>query len=376
MSRLFQSLERDNARSPNGFDVQEPYLRLTFDTINRLAFGNDPGTQLNEGSPELDAFHFMLVDAMRRSINGMLLPEWLDDLINQPRQKYKDSVQLLRSVCYKKIDVFNTGGVEALGGDQSMISSILGEGKLPSWMDREKFVTHLITILFGERVELANLSSTCADVLKSSSAGHDTTSNALTWCTHYLAANPDLQQKIRDEAFATFGPDGEITVEKLESMRYVNAFIKETLRLRPSGPELVRTVNKDVSIAFEENGENYLIDLPKDTIVAYSIYSAANHPSHWPDRPTEFDPDRFLKDPNGGASSVYAYIPFSYGPRRCVGERLALTETRWLLVELCRRYLVKPGVGCPESEMAQDGNMRARNGVWVRLEPLEKNVKV
>ncbi|TPX33213.1 hypothetical protein SmJEL517_g03896 [Synchytrium microbalum] len=341
---LMHKFEEANIKHPEGFDAQEYFLMATFDNISQLTFGASTKTLENEGSAYLSAFEFIMVDAMRMFINQFRL--FYPSSWNAPSKKYTDAVALIRSLCYDKIDEFAAKG-ELEGFQQSILGTILKKGAIPAWMDREHMTTHLVTLLF---------------------AGHDTTSNLLTFAIHFAATYPEYQEMIRQEAITTFGKDGPITVDKLESLKFVNAFIKETLRLRPSGPELGRVTNDNVHLEWEENGEKLTVDLPPRSIVSYSIYAASHHPLHYPDRPEEFDPRRFLDDPIGGGTSVYAFIPFSYGPRRCLGERLALMEARWILCDVMRRWKVVPAANWTV-KMEQAGNMRA-NAVKIQLHPL------
>jgi len=226
---------------------------------------------------------------------------------------------------------------------------------IPDWMKpRDVFMRHLHTLI---------------------SAGFDTTANLLTWSQYFLSHYPAVQQKLRDEILSTFGKDGKITIERLESLKYMNCFIKEALRLRPSGIELPRVLAKDLDMEYEEHGEMHKVHLPRGTRVSYSIYTAHQHPENFKDRPEEFDPERYMVDPNGGAVSTwvsaatmdegvvltwvgfrYCTIGFSYGPRRCLGERLALTEARWILAEIVRKFEVLPVEGW-KYEASSEGNM-------------------
>ncbi|TPX35942.1 hypothetical protein SmJEL517_g01703 [Synchytrium microbalum] len=340
MDNLMKSMERDMERTPTGFDCQILFLRMTFDTISRMTFGVDTHTQMHEGSKYLAAFQYMMTDCMRRTLRQLVVPAFL----NAPGAEYKRQTATLRSLCYDSIDEMESGVYDPKKAD-SILSVIWSGKKIPEWMNREELATHLVTLMF---------------------AGHDTTSNLLTWMMYYLSQHQDYQERIRQEAYATFGKDGPISAEGLESQRFTNAFIKETLRLKPSGPELARRLNRDFEMDWtDEDGENHHLELKKDTLISYSIYGVQNHPLSYPDRTAEFIPDRFMVDPLGSATSVYAYIPFSYGPRRCLGERLALTEARWLT----RKYKVIPAEDW-KCEVAAEGNMRARYGIGLRLVPL------
>eukprot|EP01063_Lacrimia_lanifica_P016111 TRINITY_DN22726_c0_g1_i1.p1 TRINITY_DN22726_c0_g1~~TRINITY_DN22726_c0_g1_i1.p1 ORF type:complete len:469 (+),score=148.68 TRINITY_DN22726_c0_g1_i1:59-1465(+) len=160
-------------------------------------------------------------------------------------------------------------------------------------------------------------------------AGHDTTAISLSWILLELARHPEVQQKARAEAAAILAakPAGEgVTSEDLEKLPYISAVINESLRLHPP----VFNVPTRMAVADTEL-DGYAV--PKKTIVSLHIGAINRHPSVW-DRPDEFDPSRFLgeKQPR-----VFHHLPFSAGPRRCIGDRFSLVEQKTLLLKLLPR---------------------------------------
>ncbi|KAJ3335764.1 hypothetical protein HDU93_004471, partial [Gonapodya sp. JEL0774] len=331
MAKLVKCFERDNAKHPTGFDVQELFHRFTFDSISSLTFGYPPESQLNEGSDLLNAFMLMVNESFVRFVKVALLPlpkSWTRALVRRSKE-YQDAHKLLQKVIDDKIEAVKqakSDPVKAaeIADDISVITTLVRDDKVPEWMDRKELVKQLITLLF---------------------AGHDTTSNMLTWTFYYLAHHQDWQQKLRDEAIEAFGVDGELDIDSLEKSKYCNAFIKESLRLRPSSLGQPRFPSKPVSIEWDDtttgvNGNK--LTVTPGMSVTYDQWGMQHDPNIWGPTVEEFDPDRFIKDPKGGATSIYAYVPFSYGPRRCLGEKLALTEGRWILTEVVRRWKVVP----------------------------------
>ncbi|KAL0132787.1 hypothetical protein PUN28_000482 [Cardiocondyla obscurior] len=162
--------------------------------------------------------------------------------------------------------------------------------------------------------------------------GHDTTAVAITWALFLLGNNPEHQEKVHEELEEVFGnSDAPITVKDLPQLKYLDRVIKETLRLFPSVPLIMRQLTEEVKL------DNYT--LPKGALVTIAIQLAHQNPEVWPD-PLKFDPDRFLPE-NSKLRNPYAYVPFSAGPRNCIGQRFAQLEEKIVLSAILRKWRVK-----------------------------------
>ena len=147
-------------------------------------------------------------------------------------------------------------------------------------------------------------------------AGHDTTASTLTWLLERLSRHP--QALSRTEAAALDGDDD-----------YLDAVIKEAMRLRPVGPMTVRLAAQD----FELPG----LTVPAGTIVVPYITLVQRRADLWED-PLEFRPERFLNT----TVSTYAWIPFGGGRRRCLGAAFSLIEARVVLRTILRAARLAP----------------------------------
>ncbi|KAL0132771.1 hypothetical protein PUN28_000480 [Cardiocondyla obscurior] len=162
--------------------------------------------------------------------------------------------------------------------------------------------------------------------------GHDTTAVAITWALFLLGSNPEHQEKVHEELEEVFGnSDAPITVKDLPQLKYLDRVIKETLRLFPSVPVITRLLTEDVKL-----GDH---TLPKGISVALPILLVHRNPKVWPD-PIKFDPDRFLPE-NSKLRNPYAYVPFSAGPRNCIGQKFAQLEEKIVLSAILRKWRVK-----------------------------------
>ncbi|KAK9872645.1 hypothetical protein WA026_018779 [Henosepilachna vigintioctopunctata] len=165
-------------------------------------------------------------------------------------------------------------------------------------------------------------------------AGHDTTSVCLTFTLMLLANNRNCQDKIYEEILTIFGKDDrEPNYNDIQELKYMERCIKESLRLYPSVPLIGKQLCEDVQT---KNG--YII--PKGCTAVACIYDMHRKADLYPE-PLKFDPDRFLQE-NCLDRHPYAYIPFSAGPRNCIGQKFALMEIKCALTEILRRFIIEP----------------------------------
>ncbi|KAI1841642.1 hypothetical protein JX265_012537 [Neoarthrinium moseri] len=198
-------------------------------------------------------------------------------------------------------------------------------------------------------------------------AGTETTATNLSGVIYYLGRNPPVYRKLVDEIRATFKTSDEITLGPLAEMEYLNAVVKEGLRIYvPGGGGLIRIVPPGGA---EICGEY----VPGGTSVTMNHYVAYRHPSNF-SRPKEFIPERWLypDDPRFASDKREVYEPFSYGPRNCIGKNLAQLELRLLLAKTLWHYDIEV---LPESKgwMSQKTYLTWEKGpLFVKLQPVER----
>ncbi len=153
-------------------------------------------------------------------------------------------------------------------------------------------------------------------------AGHETTATALSWAIELLSRHPEVLERLEGSVAA-----GEEA--------YLDAVIKETLRLRPVIALVLRRLVEPMEIGGRL--------LPAGANVAPSIYLIHRDPEIYPE-PERFRPERFLEDPAG----TYTWIPFGGGVRRCLGAAFAEFEMAVVLKELIARRRIRPVGDRPE----------------------------
>ncbi|XP_011864532.1 PREDICTED: cytochrome P450 4C1-like isoform X1 [Vollenhovia emeryi] len=191
--------------------------------------------------------------------------------------------------------------------------------------------------------------------------GHDTTAMALCFALSLLAEHKDIQDRVRREINTVMQENqGKLTMKSLQDLPYLERCIKEALRLYPSVYFISRVTNEEVQL------KSYLI--PAGTVVQLNIYGVHRDPNFWPN-PEVFDPDRFLPE-NIRNRHPYSYIPFSAGPRNCIGQRFAMLEMKAMMSHLIHNFYLEPVDYLKDLVIKGDLVMRSSNPMRVKFIPV------
>uniref|UniRef100_A0A8C5XFP2 Docosahexaenoic acid omega-hydroxylase CYP4F3-like n=1 Tax=Microcebus murinus TaxID=30608 RepID=A0A8C5XFP2_MICMU len=192
--------------------------------------------------------------------------------------------------------------------------------------------------------------------------GHDTTASGLSWVLYNLARHPEHQERCRQEVRELLRgrEPAEIEWDDLAQLPFLTMCIKESLRLHPPAPMISRRCTQDIVLP---DGRV----IPKGVICLISILGTHHNPAVWPD-PEVYDPSRF--DPeNAKERSPLAFVPFSAGPRNCIGQTFAMTEMKVVLALTLLRFRLLPDHTEPRRK--PEIILRAEGGLWLHVEPLE-----
>ncbi|TMW65596.1 hypothetical protein Poli38472_008238 [Pythium oligandrum] len=169
-------------------------------------------------------------------------------------------------------------------------------------------------------------------------AARDTTSHTLAWFFFALSKHPHIEAKIREEIAREWPevagkPSAYLTMEHTKKLMYLEAVIRETLRLYPAAPSLLREAACDKVICDD-------VLIRKGECVCISLFAMARNPHVWGHDAAEFKPERWI-DPN---TSELIHVPtakfstFSTGPRACLGMSFAMLELRITVANLLNWY--------------------------------------
>ncbi|XP_022900044.2 cytochrome P450 4V2-like [Onthophagus taurus] len=185
-------------------------------------------------------------------------------------------------------------------------------------------------------------------------AGADTVSSATGFALYKLAKHPELQEKIYQEYISILGMDKNVFAEfrDIQQMTFTECVVKETLRLFPPGPFIFRTLINPTEI----DGKIF----PANIDIIFSIIDS--HYSNF-DNPTEFKPERFFPE-NACNIPANAYLPFSLGPRDCIGKTVAIVEVKFSLSYIIRHFTLHP-ISNHEINLSGEIILTSKNGLPV-----------
>nr|XP_012224894.1 PREDICTED: cytochrome P450 9e2-like [Linepithema humile] len=156
--------------------------------------------------------------------------------------------------------------------------------------------------------------------------GFDTVSTSMCFVAHEIAINKKIQAKLQEEVDEVLQTtNGNLSFEELNNMQYLDAIVKETLRLWPVTALFERICTQQFKLPPALPGDKPFV-IKKGMSVWFPVCGLHRDPKYF-ERPNEFDPDRFL-DQNKKNMNMAAYIPFGIGPRKCIGYRFALLEIK------------------------------------------------
>ncbi|XP_013135274.1 PREDICTED: cytochrome P450 4g15 [Papilio polytes] len=195
--------------------------------------------------------------------------------------------------------------------------------------------------------------------------GHDTTAAGSSFVLCLLGVHQKIQARVYNELYDIFGDsDRPATFEDTLQMKYLERVIFEALRMYPPVPIIARKLKRDVKIATN----NYV--LPAGATVVIGTYKIHRNPKYYK-KPEVFDPDNFLPE-NTQNRHYYSYIPFSAGPRSCVGRKYAILKLKILLSTILRNYKMVSDITEDQYRLQADIILKRTDGFRVEIEPRQR----
>ncbi|XP_061400078.1 probable cytochrome P450 4d14 [Musca vetustissima] len=190
--------------------------------------------------------------------------------------------------------------------------------------------------------------------------GHDTTTSGICFTLYLLSRHPKVQQKVLEEIHTVIGEDKDkpVTMKELQDLKYLDCVIKESLRLYPPVPMIGRVTEQDIVI----NG----VTIPAKTNITLLMYAAMRDPDYF-HHPDDFLPERYLNTEDANKINPFAYVPFSAGPRNCIGQKFAIAEMKSTISKMVRHFELLP-LG-EEVKLVMNIILRSETDVQLGLKP-------
>uniref|UniRef100_A0AAT9UTD0 Cytochrome P450 4G219 n=2 Tax=Maconellicoccus hirsutus TaxID=177089 RepID=A0AAT9UTD0_MACHI len=195
--------------------------------------------------------------------------------------------------------------------------------------------------------------------------GHDTTAAGSSFFLCLMGTRPDIQEKVVEELNTIFkGSDRPCTFQDTLEMKYLERCLMETLRLYPPVPMIARQIKEEVVLP----STNAI--LPADTTIIIGTFKLHRNPEIYPN-PNEFNPDNFLPEKSANRH-YYSYVPFSAGPRSCVGRKYAVLKLKILLSTILRNFQIRTVKDQNDWQLQADIILKRTDGFRIILDPRKK----
>ncbi|XP_037805681.1 cytochrome P450 4g15 [Lucilia sericata] len=196
--------------------------------------------------------------------------------------------------------------------------------------------------------------------------GHDTTAAGSSFFLSLMGIHQHIQDRVIAELDEIFqGSDRSCTFQDTLEMKYLERCLMETLRMYPPVPLIARELQEDLKLV----SNNYVI--PKGATITVATIKLHRNPLVY-ENPNVFNPDNFLPERQANRH-YYAFVPFSAGPRSCVGRKYAMLKLKILLSTILRNYRVYSDMTEEDFKLQADIILKREEGFRIRLQPRRPN---
>lgn len=198
--------------------------------------------------------------------------------------------------------------------------------------------------------------------------GHDTTAAGSSFFLSMMGVHQHIQDKVIQELDDIFGDsDRPATFQDTLEMKYLERCLMETLRMYPPVPIIARSLKQDLKLASSD------LVVPAGATITVATFKLHRLESIYPN-PDVFDPDNFLPEKQANRH-YYAFVPFSAGPRSCVGRKYAMLKLKIILSTILRNFRVHSDLKEEDFKLQADIILKREEGFQIRLEPRQRKMK-
>ncbi|KAM6937444.1 cholesterol side-chain cleavage enzyme, mitochondrial [Xenentodon cancila] len=288
-------------------DLSQELFKYALESVSSVLYGERLGLMLDYIDP--DAQHFIdCITLMFRTTSPMLyIPPGL--LRSVGAKVWRDHVEAWDGI-------FNQA--------DRCIQNIYRQLRQDTGTSK-KYPGVLASLLMLDKLSIEDIKASVTELM---AGGVDTTSITLLWTLYELARHPNLQEELRAEVAAARAASQGDMQEMLKRIPLVKGALKETLRLHPVAVSLQRYIAEDIII------QNYHI--PAGTLVQLGLYAMGRDPKVF-FRPEQYQPSRWLRT----ETHYFRSLGFGFGPRQCLGRRIAETEMQIFLIHMLENFRVE-----------------------------------
>jgi len=318
VDNMVNHLETATRENPSVM-VKQTFQAMALDVIAKCAFGiesnsyENPDNEVFKYGKEL--FEEFVISTMSGTVEMNMFQAWagIAKLSDITPPSYPHLWQITRSV-QKQREASGPGPGDFIDRLNELTKKV-NNGEFPS-LDPDQVTGQGIAFI---------------------AAGFETTSNTLTSLCLSLAKNPAVMETLLREVDTVLEEhDGVVNHETIADMPYLEACIKENLRVHPPITRNDRLCIKDW---VDTSGEFGGLEIKKGTHIKLPYHVIHHNPEFWPE-PETFKPERFLKA-NAHNIKPFSWLPFGSGPRQCIGERFAMTEMKIAMVKLLQKFTLE-----------------------------------
>ncbi|XP_067928895.1 cytochrome P450 4V2-like isoform X4 [Watersipora subatra] len=337
---LVDKLRRERCDTGEQFDIFIPITFSTLDVICSTAMGVDMGALDNTGSEYVTAL-LLIKEATEKRPRNLFYS--IDFIYNRTSigRKCNESIRLVHEFADKVIKERR---------------ALKEAGESNSHSKRRPFLDLLLDCRDEHGNPLTH-KEIREEVDTFMFEGHDTTTSAISFTIYMLGAHQDVQKKCQAELDEIIGSSTSISNADLAKMTYLEWCIKETMRIFPTVPFFARELHEEATFG------DYSV--PKGTTVY--LYSMGLHkdPAVFPE-PEKFDPTRFSPE-NCLKRSPFAYVPFSAGPRNCIGQKFAMMELKVILAKMLTTFNIESVVKQADLRVQAALVLQPCDGIKIKL---------
>nr|XP_018900345.1 PREDICTED: cytochrome P450 4C1-like isoform X1 [Bemisia tabaci] len=337
-------------------DIFPYFMPAALDTVCESAFGVKINTQLGQNSSFSESLFRVSELLAARLYKPWLHMDWIYEKTSYAKELNIECEAVRRFVYNVIQERRKTIRKTNSSSDQTPVTNANIHSNLSS--------RYLLDAMYGSH-ENGSFSFSSRDMIDEALtflfAGSESTALTNCFCLLMLAMHPEIQEKVFKEQYGIFGNENRpVTTEDIDKMEYTEQVIKETLRLFPTLPFILRSIEEDIKITQE-----HILPAGSTAVIAPLL---THYDSTLWKQPKQFNPENFSTE-NVERRHKYSFIAFSGGARGCIGTKYGMMAMKTTISIFIRHFTVSTIIGLKNIKLTADLLLRNKHGWIMKLEP-------